>query len=85
MLKVKLVLKDTQKGIYIPDSARKKNQEAEVIAIGAGKKNEKGKLVSLVVKVGDTVLLPEYGVIEITDESETYLIVNENDILGIFQ
>jgi chaperonin GroES len=85
LLKRKLVSEDTQEGIYIPDSARKKNLEAEVIAIGTGRKNEKGKLVPLVVKIGDTVLLPEYGGTEIIYEAETYLIVSEDAILGIFQ
>ncbi len=85
LLKRKLVSEETHKGIFLPDSALKKNQEAEVMAVGPGKKNETGKRVPLAVKVGDTVLLAEYGGTEITAEDETYLIVTEDDLLGILQ
>lgn len=85
LLKRKLVSEENQKGIYIPDSARKVPQEAEVIAIGPGKKNEKGKLVPVLVSKGDTVLLAAYGGTEITYDNETYLILSEDDLLGILQ
>jgi chaperonin GroES len=83
LLKRKLVSEENQKGIYIPDSAQKKPQEAEVIAIGPGKKNEKGKLVPLLVSIGDTVLLAAYGGTEVTYGDETFLLLSEDDLLGI--
>lgn len=85
LVKRKLVSEENQKGIFIPNSAQKKPQEAEVIAVGPGKKNDEGKRVPLQVSKGDTVLLTEYGGTEITYDNETYLIVSEDDILGIIQ
>ena len=70
-------------GIIIPDSAKEKPQEAEVIAIGTGKKDENGKSVPFEVKVGDKVLISKYGGTEIKIEDVSYLIMREDDILGI--
>ncbi len=85
LLKRKLVSEENQKGIYIPDSARKEPREAEVIAVGPGKKNDEGKIVPLQVVKGDIVLVPDYGGTEITYDEVTYIIVNEDDLLGIFK
>lgn len=70
-------------GIIIPDSAKEKPQEAKVIAVGTGKKDDDGKPVAFSVKVGDTVLLSKYGGTEIKLNGDDYLIVREDDILGV--
>jgi chaperonin GroES len=70
-------------GIIIPDSAKEKPQEAKVIAIGTGKKDEEGKLLPFEVKVGDRVLISKYGGTEVKIEEKKYTIVREDDILGI--
>jgi chaperonin GroES len=70
-------------GIIIPDSAKEKPQEAEVIALGTGKRDDDGKLVEFTVKVGDKVLVSKYGGTEVKVEGESYIIMREDDILGI--
>jgi chaperonin GroES len=70
-------------GIIIPDSAKEKPQEAKVIAIGTGKKDEDGKILPFEVKVGDRVLISKYGGTEVKIEEKKYTIVREDDILGI--
>jgi chaperonin GroES len=70
-------------GIIIPDSAKEKPQEAEVIAIGTGKKDENGKVIAFEVKVGDKVLISKYGGTEVKIENEKFTIVREDDILGV--
>jgi chaperonin GroES len=70
-------------GIIIPDSAKEKPQEAKVIAIGPGKKDEDGKVLPFEVKVGDRVLISKYGGTEVKIEEKKYTIVREDDILGI--
>ena len=70
-------------GIIIPDSAKEKPQEAEVIAIGTGKKDENGKSVAFEVAVGDKVLISKYGGTEVKFEEEKYTLVREDDILGV--
>src|SRR5437667_11390963 len=75
----------TRSGIIIPDSAKEKPQEGEVIAIGHGKRLEDGKLVALDVKVGDRILFGKYSGNEITLEGTEYIIMREDDILGVFQ
>ena len=70
-------------GIIIPDSAKEKPQEAEVIAIGTGKKDENGKAVPFEVKVGDKVLISQYGGSPVKIDDVKHLIVSEEDILGI--
>lgn len=72
-------------GIYIPEAAQEKSQEAEVVALGAGRKNDKGEPVQFSVKVGDHVLISKYGGTEVTVEGQTYMLVREDDILGIMQ
>jgi len=70
-------------GIIIPDTAKEKPQEATVIALGTGKVDDDGDKIDFVVKVGDRVLISKYGGTEIKIEGESYLIIREDDILGI--
>jgi chaperonin GroES len=69
-------------GIIIPDSAKEKPQEGEVIAVGAGKTNEEGKRVALDVKVGDRILFGKYSGNDIKVDDEEYLIMKEHEILA---
>src|SRR5438552_5136821 len=73
----------TRSGIIIPDSAQEKPQEAEVIAVGRGKRLEDGKVVALDVKVGDRILFGKYSGNDITVDGQEYLIMREEDILGV--
>jgi chaperonin GroES len=76
--------KETKKGgIIIPDTAKEKPQEGEVVALGTGKVDEHGKKIDFTVKKGDRVLISKYGGTEIKFEGENYLIMREDDILGI--
>jgi chaperonin GroES len=70
-------------GIIIPDTAKEKPQEGEVVALGTGKLDEAGKKIDFTVKKGDRVLISKYGGTEIKFEGENYLIMREDDILGI--
>jgi len=70
-------------GIIIPDTAKEKPQEGEVVALGTGKFDENGKKIEFTVKKGDRVLISKYGGTEIKYEGENYLIMREDDILGI--
>jgi len=70
-------------GIIIPDSAKEKPQEGEVVALGTGKRDDEGKLIDFTVKVGDKVLISKYGGTEVKVDGESYLIMREDDILGI--
>jgi chaperonin GroES len=70
-------------GIIIPDTAKEKPQEGNVIALGTGKLDDNGKKVEFTVKKGDKVLISKYGGTEIKVDGESYLIMREDDILGI--
>ena len=70
-------------GIIIPDSAKEKPQEAEVIAVGQGKRLEDGTLVPVDVKVGDHILFGKYSSSDIKVDGEEYLIMREDEILGV--
>ncbi len=72
-------------GIIIPDSAKEKPQEAKVIALGTGAKDENGKTLPFNVKVGDIVIVSKYGGTEVKFEDETYTLVREDDILGVVE
>ena len=72
-----------QGGLYIPDSAKEKPQEGEVVAIGKGKRLEDGKLVALDVQVGDRILFGKYSGSDIKLDAEEYMIMREDEILGI--
>jgi chaperonin GroES len=73
----------TRNGIVIPDSAQEKPQEGEVIAVGHGKRIEDGSLVALDVKVGDRVLFGKYSGSETKLEGTEYMIMREDDVLGV--
>ncbi|MCF7887282.1 MAG: co-chaperone GroES [Candidatus Omnitrophica bacterium] len=73
----------TAGGIVIPDTAKEKPQQAKIVAVGEGKKKEDGSVIPLSVKEGDRVLYGKYSGTEISIEGEDYLIVKEEDILGI--
>jgi chaperonin GroES len=78
--------KETVKGgIIIPDSAKEKPQEGEVIAAGKGKKTDKGELIPLDVKAGDRILFGKYSGTEIKLEGEEYLIIREDEVLGVIE
>ena len=70
-------------GIVLPDTAKEKPQEAEVLALGTGGKDDNGKDIEFSVKVGDKVLISKYGGTEVKLEGEEVLIISESDILGI--
>jgi len=70
-------------GIIIPDTAKEKPQEGEVVALGTGKLDESGKKIDFTVKKGDKVLISKYGGTEIKIDGDNYLIMREDDILGI--
>ena len=72
-------------GIIIPDSAKEKPQEGEVVAVGNGKRLEDGKLVPLDVKVGDRILFGKYSGNEIKIEGDEFLIIREDEILGVLE
>jgi chaperonin GroES len=74
-----------QGGIIIPDSAKEKPQEGEVIAAGKGKRLEDGKIIPLEVKVGDRILFGKYSGNDIKIDGEEYLILREDEVLGIIE
>ena len=74
-----------QGGLYIPDSAKEKPQEGEVVATGKGKRLEDGKLVPLDVQVGDRILFGKYSGSDIKLDGDDYLILLEDEVLGILE
>ena len=70
-------------GIVLPDTAQEKPQEAEVVSLGTGGKDEDGKDIEFAVKVGDVVLISKYGGTDVKVDGEDLLILSESDILGI--
>lgn len=72
-------------GIILPDSAKKKQEQAEVIAIGPGKKDKDGKLVPMPIKTGDIVLMEKYSGQEVTIDDEEFVIVKADDLIAIVQ
>jgi chaperonin GroES len=72
-------------GLYIPDTAKEKPQEGEVIAVGNGKVLENGTKIALDVKAGDRVLFGKYAGTEIKLDGEEYLILREDDVLGVIE
>jgi chaperonin GroES len=72
-----------QGGLYIPDSAKEKPQQGEVVAIGKGKRGEDGKLFALDVQVGDRILFGKYSGSDIKLDGNEYLIMREDEILGV--
>lgn len=76
---------ETKGGIILPDSAKKKQEKAEVIAVGPGKNTEEGKVLPMPVKEGDIILMDKYSGQEITLDNEEYVIVKADDIIAIVQ
>jgi len=73
----------TKGGIILPDTAKEKPQQGEIIAVGPGKVSDSGALVKMEVKVGDTILYGKYSGTEVTVDGEEYLIMRESDIFAI--
>ena len=73
----------TAGGIIIPDTAKEKPQEGEIIAVGSGARDENGKVITLEVKVGDRVLFGKWSGTEVKISGEDVLIMKESDIMGI--
>ena len=70
-------------GLYIPDTAKEKPQQGEVMAVGPGKLSEEGKRIDMELKVGDKVLYGKYSGTEVTVDNEQYLILRESDVLAV--
>jgi chaperonin GroES len=75
----------TTGGIIIPDTAKEKPQEGEVVAVGPGARNEKGELVPLELKAGDHVLFGKWSGTEVKIDGEDLLIMKESDVLGVIE
>ncbi|NMN02079.1 co-chaperone GroES [Bifidobacterium panos] len=73
----------TASGLYIPDNAKEKPQQGEVLAVGPGRRDDNGERIPMDVKVGDKVLYSKYGGTEVRYEGEDYLIVAARDVLAI--
>jgi chaperonin GroES len=72
-------------GIIIPDTAKEKPQEGKVIAVGPGKRSDDGKVQPLNVKAGDRILFGKYSGTDVNIDEEEYLIMREDDILGVLE
>ena len=72
----------TKSGIYLPDTAKEKPQEGEVLAVGPGKMSDDGKRIAMDVKVGDIVIYAKYGGTDIKIDDEELMILRESDILA---
>ncbi len=83
VVKAAVAEEKTLGGIILPDTAKEKPSQGEVVAVGAGKLKNDGERSSMELKVGDKVLYGKYAGTEITYEGEEYLIMNENDIMAI--
>jgi chaperonin GroES len=75
----------TKGGIIIPDTAKEKPVEGKIIAVGNGKLSEEGKRITLEVKKGDRILFGKYSGTEVKIEDEEYLIMREDDVLGVIE
>jgi chaperonin GroES len=85
---VKRITDDVEKtagGLFIPDSAKEKPQEGEVIAVGQGKRTDDGKLMPLDVKAGDRILFGKYSGSDIKMDGEEYMIMREDEVLGVLE
>ncbi|MBA3958213.1 MAG: co-chaperone GroES [Parachlamydiaceae bacterium] len=72
-------------GIILPDTAKKKQEQAQVIAVGPGKKDKEGKTIPMPVKVGDTVLIDKYSGQDVSLDDTDYVIVRADDIIAIIE
>jgi chaperonin GroES len=75
----------TKSGIYLPDAAKEKPTKGKVIAVGPGKLDDKGKPMEVGVRVGDSVYYGKYAGTDVEVEGEKYVILRENDILGVLE
>jgi chaperonin GroES len=85
---VKRIDEETEKtasGLYIPDSAKEKPQQGEVVAVGNGKRNDKGERDALDVKAGDRILFGKYSGSDIKIDGIEYLIMREDEVLGVLE
>ena len=76
-------VEDVRGGIVIPETAKEKPQEGEVIAVGDGKVSDSGQVIKMAVKAGDRILFGKYSGTEVKIEDEEYLIMREDEVLGI--
>ncbi len=83
VVKVVEEVERTKSGIVLPDTAKEKPQEAEVVAVGPGGRSEKGDRIPMEVKVGDRVIFAKYSGSEFKQDDEEYLILRESDILAV--
>ena len=74
-----------QGGLHIPDSAKEKPQEGEVVAVGKGKRLEDGKVVPLDIQVGDRILFGKYSGSDIKLDGDEFLIMREDEVLGVLE
>ena len=82
----RLEAQDTMKGgIILPDSAKKKQETAKIVAIGSGKRLDDGKLLPIPVKVGDVILMDKYSGQEVTIDDEEFMILKADDIIAIIE
>lgn len=72
-------------GILLPDTAKKKQEQAEVVAIGTGKKDKQGNLIPIPVKIGDVIIMEKYTGQDIKLEDEEYVILKADDIIAIIE
>ncbi|MDQ7785411.1 MAG: co-chaperone GroES [Desulfomonilaceae bacterium] len=75
----------TKGGIILPDTAKEKPQQGKIIAVGQGRRTEDGKLIPLELKAGDTILFGKYSGSDIKIEGVEYLIMKEDDVLGLVE
>lgn len=75
----------TAGGIYIPDTAKEKPQMGEIVSVGNGKKTEDGKVIPVDLKAGDKVLFGKYAGTDVKVEGDNFLIMREDDILGVIE
>lgn len=86
VLAQRLEPQETMKGgIILPDSAKKKQETAKVVAVGAGKRLDDGKILPVAVKVGDIILMDKYSGQEVTLNDEEYMILKADDIIAIIE
>lgn len=85
LVKVSKTEEKTKSGIVLPDSAKEKPQEGEVVSVGSGAKTKEGKAIPMEVKKADRVLYSKYSGTEVKIDSEDYLIIKESDILAIIE
>jgi len=86
VIKVQEVVEQkTKSGLYVPDTAKEKPQEGEVLAVGPGALNDKGERIPMNVAVGDKVIFSKYAGMEVKIDGEELLIISEREILAKFQ